>query len=279
MKANKIRVVCNPLAKHISYYYKNELGEWIVFSGSSPLSRSYYTNTTVEERAKEIVIKLDEIYNRKDKGLDITFEGDDNSFKLFENSIEEFLPNRNISCHVGSTKVIVVGKKGIGKSLLIEAMEELQGMEYKVEKHDSYILYKDKNNTEWYEIKGIDFGRKNVEKAFSDIESLVNDTSAMIVYCIHSSNRRIEKAESEFIMSLINNYPELAGMIVLTQTVNKQGLSEFVDEIEKMTDQIKVVPVLARDFELDVEDEKTKKSVVLKAFGLESLASYVFEGR
>ncbi len=279
MKKNIIRVVCNPISKHISYYYKNELGEWNVFSGSSPLSRSFYTNTTIEKRAKEIVTKLDEIYNRKDKGIDIIFEGDENSFGIFKSAIEKYLPNRNVLCHMGSTKVIIVGKKGIGKTSLIEAMEDLQGMEYKIEKHDAYTLYKDQNNTEWYEIKGIDFGRKNIEKAFTDIENVINKTSAMIVYCIHSSNRRIEAAESKFIMTLVNKYPELAGMIVLTQTVNKQGLSEFIDEIEKLTEQIKVVPVLAKDFELDVEDEKTNKPIVLKSFGLDNLAAYIFEGR
>lgn len=279
MKKNKIRVVCNPIAKHISFYYKNELNEWVIFSGSSPLSRNYYTNTTLEERGKEIVVKLDEIYNRKNKGLDISFEGDEKGFQLIARAIEETLSDRNISCHMGSTKVIVVGKKGVGKTFLIEAMEELQGMEYKVEKHDTYTLYTDNNNTEWYEINGIDFGQKNVKKASSDIETLVKDKSAMIVYCIHSSNRRIEEAESKFIMTLIHKFPELAGMIVLTQTVNKQGLLEFVDEIEKITDQIKVVPVLAKDFELDMENEKTEEPIVIRSFGLDKLASYVFEGR
>ena len=49
MKQNKIRIVCNPIANHISYYYKNELNEWMPFSDSSPLSRCFYTNTTINE--------------------------------------------------------------------------------------------------------------------------------------------------------------------------------------------------------------------------------------
>lgn len=279
MKRNEIRVVCNPIANHISYYYKNELNEWNVFSGSSPLSRSFYTNTTIEERAKEIVIKLDEIYNRKDKGIDIIFEGDEKSYKLFDDSIKKYLSNRNIKCHKGFTKIIVVGKKGVGKTVMIEEMERRQGMKYTVEKKDSYTLFKDLNNTEWYEIKGIDFGREHIEEALIDIEKLIGSTSAMIVYCIHSSNRRIEDAERKFIMTLIDRYPGLAGMIVLTQTVNKKEVPEFIDEIEKMTEQIKVLPVLAKDFELDYEDENTKEPVMVKAFGLDNLASYIFEGR
>ena len=101
----------------------------------------------------------------------------------------------------------------------------------------------------------------------------------MIVYCIHSSNRRIEESESKFIMNLISTFPELAGMIVLTHCVNKKGLNDFIDEIEKLTDQIKVVPVLAEDYALDMEDERTNRPIILKSFGLDKLAEYIFEGR
>lgn len=279
MKCNKVRVVCNPIAKHISYYYKNENNEWHIFSSSSPLSRSYYTDTTIEERADEIVIKLDEIYNRKNKGLEISFEGDEKSYTAFKNSIVRNVPERKIQCCIGSTKVIVTGKVGAGKTTLIEGIEQLNNISCDVEEFDDYTLYRDKNNTEWYEIKGIDFGRENVEKAYSTICKVVKNTSAMIVYCIHSSNRRVEAAESRFIMDLITKFPELAGMIVLTHTVNKKGLNSFVDEIEKMTEQIRVIPVLAKEFTLDIEDESTKQPIVLKSFGLDKLAEYIFEGR
>jgi len=279
MKYNKLRVVCNPVAKHISYYYKNEANEWHIFSSSSPLSRSYYTDTRIEERADEIVVKLDEIYNRKNKGIDISFEGDEESYIALKSAIERNLPKRNIQCHIGSTKVIVTGKVGVGKTTLIEEIERLNDTNFTVEEFENYILYRDANNTEWYEIKGIDFGRGNVERAYSNICKVVENTSAMIVYCIHSSNRRIEEVESQFIMNLIASFPELAGMVVLTHTVNKKGLGTFVDEIEKMTQQIKVIPVLAKEFTLDMEDKSTKEPIVLMPFGLDKLAEYIFEGR
>lgn len=279
MANNKIRIVCNPLAKHISYYYKNEKNEWIIFSESSPLSRNYYTATTLQERAEEIVIKLDEIYNRKDKGMEIIFEGDEDSYCYLQRAIEKNLQRRNVSLLEGSTKVIVTGKVGSGKTTLIEEMEKLNEMEFEKKEFENYTLYKDKNNTEWFEIKGIDFGKENIEKAYSNICQIVKNTSAMIVYCIHSSNRRIEEAETEFILKLIRTFPELAGMIVLTYCVNKDGLNKFIDEIEKLTEQIKVVPILAKEFELDAADEKTNKPIVLKPFGMHSLAEYIFEGR
>lgn len=276
---NTMRVVCNPIAKHISYYFKNELGEWSILTGSSPLSRNYYTSTTVLEKADDIVIKLDEVYNRNNKGLDIIFEGDEKSYGEFVDAIKRNLKGRNINCHLGRTKVIVTGKKGIGKTTLIEGMEKLQGMQFKTEEHGNYFLYKDDNNTEWYEIKGIDFGMANVEKAYKDICEVVDNTAGFIVYCIDASYRRMEVVEREFILKLISAFPELAGMIVLTKCVNKKGLNEFIDEIEKMADQIQVMPTLAQEFVTDLENEDTHEPIVLPPFGLPKLAEYIFERR
>ena len=88
MKRNSIRVVCNPYLNKMSYYFKNEIGEWEVLSGNSPLSRQYFTNTTVTERCNQIVEKIDEIYNRKNKGVDILFEGTSENYKLLLHGVQ-----------------------------------------------------------------------------------------------------------------------------------------------------------------------------------------------
>lgn len=279
MKRNTSRVVCNPTVNHIAYYFKNEFGEWNTLSSSSPLSRQYYTSTSLKDRANEIVLKIDEIYNRKDKGLDIIFEGDDANYHLFEHAISENLQCRNVTCHLNDTRVIVVGKSGIGKTILIEEMEKLQRIKYKKIKKDGYILYRNDNNTEWYEIKGIDLGLENVERAYDTITKLAENKTVMIVYCIGATNRRIEIVEKEFILRLVNSFPEMAGTIVITNCTNKKGLRNFVDEIEKMTEHIKVIPTLAREFETGIEDEKTEKNLVIRPFGLKDLAEYIFERR
>ena len=82
MKRNALRIVCNPGTNRISYYFRNELGEWMILSGNSPLTRQFYTKTTIKERSKEIIEKIDEVYNRKNKGVDIYFEGNPNGFEI-----------------------------------------------------------------------------------------------------------------------------------------------------------------------------------------------------
>lgn len=277
MKRNALRIVCNPISNNISYYFKNEIGEWCTLSDSSPLSRSIYTEASIEEKGDEIVKKIDEIYNRKNKGLDIIFEGEEKDFKLFEEYVKNLLSERDVTCVLGATKIIVTGKVGAGKTVLIEAMENLQKTKYMKEEFEEYYKYSDENNTEWYEIKGIDFGKENIVNAHKTICRLVEKTSGMIVYCINSSTSRMEESEKEFIQNLINSFPELAGMIVVTQCFNRKTVQTFVDEIKRITNQIKVVPILAQEFETDIE--KDGEMVVIKPFGLDKLSSYIFEGR
>lgn len=85
---NAVRIVCDPVTGSISYFFRNEMGEWMVLTGSSPLSRRYYTRTTIEERHKDIVEKLDEIYNRKNKGLDIFFEGTSANYNFIAGAVK-----------------------------------------------------------------------------------------------------------------------------------------------------------------------------------------------
>lgn len=276
---NKMRIVCNPIAKHISYYLKNEHDEWLILTGSSILSRNSYTCTTMKEKAFEIAFRLDEIYNRNNKGLDIIFEGDEESYKLFIEALSNNFSERDITCRMGNTTVIVVGKRGAGKTTLISNIEAIQGKNSSIQEFDDYILYEDENNTKWYEIKGIDFGKSNVEKAYNDICKLVENTAGIIVYCINASARRIEPFEKEFVIKLLETFPELTGTIALTQCFNNKGLSDFIDEIEKIANHIKVIPTLAEAFETDIMNEITNEPIVLMPFGIPQLAEYIFEGR
>ena len=278
MKRNSIRVVCNPYTNKMSYYFKNEIGEWDVLSSNSPLSRQYYTNTSISERANEILTKIDEIYNRKNKGIDILFEGTSENYKRINEIVNSNFKGRDITCKLGTTRIAVVGKKAVGKTFLIEGMENLQGFKYQKKSTDFFDKYSDEcNHAEWFEVAGIDLGKKEIEKAFDTIKKLSEEGLSAVVYCIAASSGRIEDIEKEFIKRIAEDFLELKVMIVLTQCF-KEDIQDAIDEIEKITDQIKLVPVLARDYKTGLKNEDGEASII-PSFGLQEVSQFVFEGR
>ena len=277
IRRNTIRIVCNPYSERISYHFKNEFDEWDVLSGNSPLSRQYYTNTTMKLRALEIAKKIDEVYNRKNKGLDILFEGTAESFLELKRAIDD-MPERNITCSVGTTKIAVLGKKHVGKTSLIEGLEELHGYEYSKERCEGYEKYSDEcHHAEWFEIDGIDLGRENVETAFSTLKQLSKEGVTSIIYCVSGSTGRIEEIEKELISKITSQFSQITPMIVLTNCY-MADLQTLYDQIEKVTDQIKIAQTLAKPYKTSIKDS-TGHTVVIDSYGLEQVSKYVFEGR
>lgn len=281
MGRNTVRIVCNPYNNQISYYFMNEKGVWTVISGDSPLSRQYYTNTTMKDRVKEIALKIDEVYNRNNRGLDVLFEGTTQSYDFIKGAFEYYLPDKDIACIIGVTKIAVVGKANVGKTCLIEGMESLQGYKYSISKFPEYLLYSDDgNHAEWYEINGIDLGIENVEKAYKTVIKLTENGLSAIVYCMSAVNGRLEEVERDFIIKMMEEYPSITILLALTMCI-KADSGLIVNEIEKMTDQIRVIPTLAKEYEIESTDENTgeEKNYIKKPFGLDTLSKYVFERR
>lgn len=279
MRRNSIRVVCNPYTNKMSYYFKNEIGEWSVLSSSSPLSRQYYTNTSINERAYKILEIIDETYNRKNKGVDILFEGTEDSHEHFVDIINKFFPYRDIKCVLGTTKIAVLGKKSVGKTTLIEGMENLKGFSYSKAQKQNYIQYTDEcNHAEWYEVEGIDLGKENVEKAFQTVEKLSEEGLSAVVYCVSAITGRIEDVEKELISKIENSFTELKIMIVLTNChKDEESIQKIIDDIERNTNQIKLTATLAKKYKTRKVDGEGNSEV--DAFGLEAVSEYVFEGR
>ena len=276
MKRNTIRVVCNPYTNKISYYLKNELGEWNVFSGNSPLSRKYYRNTSIAERSVEILRKIDEIYNRKNKGVDILFEGTLENYNLILEVIKNSFTERDITCKLGTTKIAVVGKKSVGKTFLIDGLEDLQGFKYSKTEEKDFVKYVDEcNHAEWYEINGIDSGKHNVEETFKTIERLSKEGLSLVIYCILAN--RIQNSDEDFIRKIVNSFVELKIMIVLTMCYD-DNTQKYVAEIKKIMDPVKIVPVLAKEYKTGLKN-KSGDSLIVPPFGLEDVSSFVFEGR
>lgn len=278
MRRNSIRIVCNPYLNNISYYFQNELGEWDVLSENSPLSRQYYTNTTVDERCEEILKIINEIYNRNNKGVDIIFEGTSENYNVLRQGIEKIYSTRDITYELGTTKIAVAGKKCVGKSLMIEGLETLQGLKYSKIIENDYVKYSDEcNHAEWYEINGIDLGKENMEKSFDTIKKLSENNLSAVIYCITASTSKIEESERIFIKKIADDFSKLKVMIVLTMCY-RDDVQDSIDEIEKITDQVKIVPILAKEYKTGLKNEDDNP-ISIASFGLEEVSSYIFEGR
>lgn len=285
MKRNAIRIVCNPYAKGISYYFKNEQGEWDVISENSPLSRQFYTKLPVgmsmqefvEKRIEQILEVIDNIYNRKAKGIDILFEGTTECFEILSSAAKSYSVNRNVKCKLGTTKVAVLGKKSVGKTNLIEGLEDIIGYKYSRKNGEGYTMYSDEcNRAQWYEVDGIDLGIDNVDRAFKTVEKLSTEGLSAVIYCISGSSGRIEDTEKNIIKK-IEDFASIKTMIALTMCYKDDNQTVY-DEIEKVTDQMKIVSTLAKPYKTAGKD-KEGKSLVVEAFGVEEVSRFVFEGR
>ncbi len=278
MQRNAIRVVCNPYTNKMSYYFRNEIGEWDVLSSNSPLSRRDFTNTSIGERSLEILCEIDEIYNRKNKGVDILFEGTAENFELIQKTITDSFADRDISCRLGTTKIAVVGKKSVGKTFLIEGLEDLQDFKYSKTKEKEFVKYTDEcNHAEWFEVMGIDLGKDNVDRAFETVKKLSEEGLSAVIYCISATTGRIEEIEKELIRKIADGFAELKVMIVLTMCY-KEDVQEAIDEIERVTNQVKIVPALAKEYKTGFKDA-SGNPLTIAPFGLEDISLFVFGGR
>ena len=278
MKRNTLKIISNPYTKQLSYFFKNEMGEWDVLSSNSPLSRKYYTNTSIKERGHEILDIINNVYNRKNKGVDIVFEGTSKEYSYLDKEVKNNYAKYNVDCRVGTTRIAVLGKRAVGKTSLIEGMEELQGYEFEREEKEDYILYIDHiNNVQWFEIRGIDLGTEYVEKAMKTTQKLAKEGLSTVIYCISAVAGKCEDIEKNMILQLVDEYVDLKVMVAFTLCY-KENINSSMDEIEKLTSHIKILPTLAKKYKTAMKDKKGIP-IEVAAFGLKEISEYVFEGR
>lgn len=269
---NVIKIVCDSFMNRVSYFFLNELDEWLLLSGSSPLSSQHYTKADIKNISKDIVEKIDEVYNRKNKGVDILFEGTTDNYECICRDIEEYLPGRNITCRMKTTKIAVVGKKKTGKTSLINGIAKSQGYKLKAVEESQYTKYKDEHNpVEWFEVNGIDLGNEKVEEVCGIIRELVYEGLSKVIYCISGDSGRIEKSEKNMIITLKKTFPSIDVLTAVTKCY-KDGVQKVIDEIEKTIGQGEVFPTLAKEY-------KARNGGIVEPFGLTELSTFVFEGK
>ncbi len=251
----------------------------MILSGSSPLSRQYYAKTAIKDRYIEIIKKLDEIYNRKNKGLDIFFEGTSANYVYISNVINTYFPDRDIVCKTKVTKIAVVGKKGSGKTTLIEGIAREKGYNFEIIKKGRYVSYTDRrNNISWIELKGIDHGENEISKAFSTIRDLAEEDLDVVVYCISGDSGRIESTEKNFIENIDVAFSAITVLAALTKCY-KEDVQKIIDEIKRMTNHMEVFPTLAKEYKVSEKMRGMIAPYVVAPFGINELCTYVFEGK
>ena len=277
VKRNSVKIVCNPFERKISYFYKNEIGEWLLMSSSSPLSRQQYTTTDMKKSCKIIIEKINEVYNRKNKGVDILFEGTSDNYELLSSVINTDFANYDIKCIINTTEIAVVGKKNVGKTFLIEGIAKEYGNKLNRSNNNQYKEYKDwYNHVEWLEVNGIDVGNENIDETYRVISNLVKYGLSKVIYCISGETGRIEEMERKLLIQLKQNFPSIDILIAITKSYkNNDDIKIMVDEIKKYIGNDKVFPVLAQEYEFNTSIGE--ENSIIKPYGLEDLVTYLFE--
>ena len=269
MLRNQVKIVSNAKRQSLAFYIKNEAAEWRLVSNDSVLSRKEYIGATIQSRAEDIIRVINSVYNPGNRGVDISFEGEERDFLLLKNTIDSQFSECKITCIMQRTLIAVAGKIGSGKTTLIKGFGNYKGTSLNsCEKDVGFVFSDDEESVVWYEIPGIDFGVENVTNARNIFEKLAKTGLTTFIYCLGTN--KIETLEEELIFFVRDTYPEIKILVVLTQSVDdEQAL--YVEQLSADLDGIKVIPILAMD--------KQTRSGVISAYGLDDIDRYLFEGK
>ena len=96
--ANRIRLICDPYSKEISYEWYSFNEDKYIPLGSPSLWNDEYIRTTIQNRAYEIVDILNREYNVGNNGLEIVFAGTEDDYNDLRRVISNHFANSNITC-------------------------------------------------------------------------------------------------------------------------------------------------------------------------------------
>ena len=180
--------------------------------------------------------------------------------------------------------VMVLGKTGVGKSTLINNMFSKKVAETGIGRPIATDIRKIElpgYPLAIYDTPGLELSGKNdvdnlLEQVIDEIQKGIKRGDASqaihcIWYCVGAPSRRFEQAEIDFLQKLLHGIESfrVPVIVVLTQSYDIEVAKKLKSAIEKENLAIaKVVPVLAENYILTINDEK----YTAKAFGLDKLS-------
>ena len=133
-----------------------------------------------------------------------------------------------------------------------------------------------------YDTRGFELGKDVQDDVKKEVFDTINQGLATkdinkaihcIWYCINTASNRIEPEEIEWLreLSMENQVTQVPIIVVLTQAISKKNAEKMKQMIlEENLDIIQVIPVLAKDFEIE-------NVGVVKSFGLDKLIEVMGE--